>query len=467
MEVGIMKRLKGIISCCVILAFLVAGAVAFAGGGQEAKGAQGKATGNFDWQRYTGTQLKLLGVSGPYNPEIQESIASFKEMTGIELAKADFLPESDYYTKVQLVAAAGTGEYDIYMVGYPNLIDWVPAKWLEPLDQYLNNASITSPDMNFADFYPRLVDNCYWDGINGHKFGKAPNAKLWALPLGTMINTIMYRKDIFAKYGLKPPKTVKQAIEVGKTIQAKEPGMYGLAIRGKKEVATLYGGIWQTLKSYGADDFDANLKPQFNQKAMVKGLTEVAQMIKEVGNINNWANMTWYEVMTDLASGKCAMALDAVPMVAWINAGEKSVAQGKLAYAPPIYGEGADKMVSSLWSWNLSVASASKAKEAAWMFIQYATSAKMEAEGTVMAFPVRKSIFEAPSFVEANKANEGFFETWAASIPHAGFIFTPAIGLNDYGYAFVGEIQNVVLGKKSAQDAMDTVAKYYNDNFAK
>jgi len=43
-------------------------------------------------------------------------------------------------------------------------------------------------------------------------------------------------------------------------------------------------------------------------------------------NINNWANMTWYEVMTDLSSGKCAMALDAVPMVAWINAGEKSVA---------------------------------------------------------------------------------------------------------------------------------------------
>lgn len=462
-----MKRLRGVIPWCLIPVFLIVGALAFAGGGQEGKGEQSKITGKFDWKRFSGTQLKLLGVSGPYNPEIQEAVASFKELSGIEISKADFIPESDYYTKVQLVAAAGTGEYDIYMVGYPNLIDWVPAKWLEPLDQYLDNAALTSPDMNFADFYPRLVENCYWDGVNGHKFGKSSSAKLYALPLGTMINTIMYRKDIFDKYGLKPPMTVKQATEIGKVIQAKEPGMYGLAIRGKKEVATLYGGIWQTLKSYGADDFDANLNPQFNQKAMVEGLAEVGQMIKEVGNINNWANMTWYEVMTDLASGKCAMALDAVPMIAWINAGEKSVAQGKLAYAPPIYGKSADQMVSSLWSWNLSVASSSKAKEAAWLFIQYVTGQKMEAEGTVMAFPVRKSVFEAPSFVAANKANEGFFETWSASIPHAGFIFTPAIGLNDYGYAFVGEIQNVVLGKKSAQGAMDDLVKYYKDNFKK
>ena len=75
------------------------------------------------------------------------------------------------------------------------------------------------------------------------------------------------------------------------------------------------------------------------------------------------------------------------------------------------------------------------------------------------------SVFTDAAFVEANEANEGFFDTWEGSIPYAGFIFTPAIGLNDYGYVFVGEIQNVVLGQKSAEKAMGEVEKYYKNNF--
>ncbi|MBC8388248.1 MAG: sugar ABC transporter substrate-binding protein [Actinobacteria bacterium] len=419
----------------------------------------------FDYRQFAGSQITILGCAGPFNPEIQEAIEPFFELTGIEVALLDFVPETEYYNKVQLVCAAKQGEYDIYMVGFPNMIDWVPAGWLEPLDAYLEDPTLTSPDMDLADFYPKVIENCYWDGVNGHKFGSSDNASLYVLPLGCMINTIMYRKDIFDKYGLEPPKTVKDAIEVGEIIQENEPGMYGLAIRGNKEVATLYGGIWQTLKSYGAEDFNGDLKPLFNSPEMIKGLEEIAEMINKIGNINSWANMTWYEVMTDLASGQAAMALDAVPLVAWINAGEEAEAQGKLAYSPALYGGDREKMVSSLWSWNLGISSDSKSKEAAWLFVQYVTGKKMQAEGTVMAFPTRSSVFESPEFIAANEVNVGFFETWEETIPYSGFIFTPAVGLNDYGYYFVGEIQNVVLGVKTAQKAMDDVVKYYNDNF--
>jgi multiple sugar transport system substrate-binding protein len=449
----------------LVFAFLVPAISLWASGKEEVE-TKKEITGDFDWKRFAGSEIKILGVAGPYNPEIQEAIESFQNLTGITVSQMDFIPETEYYNKVQLVAAAGQGEYDIYMVGFPNMIDWVPAGWLEPMEDYLNNPALTNPDMEFDDFFTKVVENCYWDGVNGHKFGKSKDASLYALPLGCMINTLMYRKDIFDKYGLKPPRTVKEAIKVGEIIQENEPGMYGLAIRGNKEVATLYGGIWQTLKSYGADDFDANLNPQFNSPEMRKGLDEVSEMINKIGNISNWANVTWYEVMTDLASGKAAMGLDAVPMVAWINASpEDAPGKGNLAYAPPLYGGDREDMVSSLWAWNLGISSDSKEKEAAWLFLQYVTGKTMQAEGTVMAFPTRNSIFSADDFVDVNKVNVGFFETWEDTIPYAGFIFTPAIGLNDYGYVFVGEIQNVVLGKKTADKAMAAVEKYYEDNF--
>jgi multiple sugar transport system substrate-binding protein len=424
------------------------------------------AAAEFNWRQFEGTEIKILGVAGPYNPEIQEAIAPFEEMTGIKVSLLDFIPEADYYNKVQLVAAAGQGEYDIFMVGFPNMIDWVPANWLEPLEGYLNDSSLTNPDIDMDDFFPSILDNCYWDGVNGSPFGKTENASLYALPLGCMINVLMYRKDIFEKHDLTPPKTIQEAIEVGEIIQDKEPGMYGLAMRGSKEVATLYGGIWQTLMTYGATDFDKDLNPQFNSPEMVNGLEEVSEMINKIGNVSNWANVTWFEVMTDLASGSAAMAIDAVPMIAWINADPSDLpGKGNLAYAPPIYGTTPDNMVSSLWAWNLGMSSASKNKEAAWLFMQWVTGKEMQAEGTVMAFPTRSSVFDAPDFIEANEMNFGFFETWEATVPYAGFIFTPAIGLNDYGYEFVGAIQDAVLGTTDAQSAMDRVVKYYNDNF--
>jgi multiple sugar transport system substrate-binding protein len=462
----VMSKLRKCAALLLIFAFIFTAFSLWAGTQKKEVETKEEITGAFDWKRFEGEELKILGVAGPFNPEIQEAIEPFQQLTGIKVTLLDFIPETEYYNKVQLVAAAGQGEYDIYMVGFPNMIDWVPAGWLEPLEDYLNNSALTNADIDYEDFFPKVIENCYWDGVNGHKFGPGGDASLYVLPLGCMINTLMYRKDIFDKYNLDPPRTVREAIEVGEIIQKNEPDMYGLAIRGNKEVATLYGGIWQTLKSYGADDFDENLNPKFNTPEMHKGLEEVSEMINKIGNISNWANVTWYEVMTDLASGKAAMGLDAVPMVAWINASpEDAPGKGNLAYAPPLYGGKRENMVSSLWSWNLGISTDSEAKEAAWLFIQYVTGKEMEREGTVMAFPTRSSIFESDEFVAVNEANVGFFETWEETIPYAGFIFTPAIGLNDYGYVFVGEIQNVVLGKKSAEKAMKAVEDYYKDNF--
>ncbi len=421
---------------------------------------------DFDWRRFEGTELKLLGCAGPYNTELQEAIDSFSDITGITVT-ADFLPESDYFNKVQLVSAAHSGEYDLYMIGFPNMIDWVPAGWIEPLDEYIKNPALLDPDFNIDDFYPAMLDNCCWDGVNGHKFGSNPNSKLWALPLGVMINQLMYRKDIFEKYGLEVPRTVKDAIRVGEIIQEKEPGMYGIGTRGIKEMQMLYGGVWTTLRSYGANDFNSSLEPEFNSKDMVRGLLEWKEMIEKIGNYKNWANMTWYDVMNDFQNGHCAMILDACAIGGWINTGDPVPAKGLIAFAPPLVEDDINDMSSLMWAWNLGMSSDCKNKDAAWYFIQYATGAKMQKEGNIMSWPTRRSVFEDADFIAANEetGNGTIFKAWEQTVPYTEFPFTPAIGFNDYGYQLAGEIQNVVLGLKSPEEAMSDLEKYYKNNF--
>jgi multiple sugar transport system substrate-binding protein len=422
------------------------------------------ADSGFDWKKFDGQTIHFLGCAGPYNNTIQEAIPLFKAKTGITVV-ANFLPETDFFNKVQLVAAAGAGEYDNYMVGFPNMIDWVPANWLEPLDSYISNAQVTNPDQNMADFFPNALKNVRWDGVKGHRFGSGTDAKLWALPLGQMINMLMYRKDIFDKYNLKVPTTIDEAIAVGKVIQSKEKGMYGIATRGVKEIQQLFGGVWSTMESYGATDFDASMKPAFNSDGMVKGLNDWKRMIKEIGNINNWASMTWYDVMTDLTSGKAAMALDACAIGGWINSGKDSVAKGKIAFAEPLHGPDVSKERSFMWAWNIAVAAGSKNKVPAWYFTQFVTSKDMQLKGSDMSWPTRKSVFDDPGFQKGNVNQPRFFDAWDKTIKYAGFEFSPVPGLNDWGYQLAGQIQDVVLDRTPAAKAMQNVCDYYNKNF--
>jgi len=436
---------------------------------EEETTAEEAVEGEFNWKQFEGTTIKLLGVAGTYNLEIQESIKPFTELTGIEVI-TDFVPETDYYNKVQLVAASGSGEYDFYMVGFPNMIDWVPAGWLEPLDKYVNDPNLTTADWDFEDFYPAVIENCYWDGINGHKFGKTGDAELWVIPEGVQLNGLLYRKDIFEKHSLEPPKTVKEAIEVGEVIMEKEPGMYGIGMRGKKEMATLYGGLWQTLMSYGATDFDDDLNSLWNSPEMVAGITEVQELLNKTANMGTWANQTWYEGLTDLAQGRVAMIDAAWAKMFYINYAEEDyMAKKKIAMAPPIYGTTPENMVSSMWCWSLGISSAAKNKEAAWMFIMFNTSKQQQREGTLLAYPSRASVFSSTEFAEGIDElcgpGNNVIESWNATAPYGAFIFTPVIGYNDFGNVFVGELQNAILGTKTPQKAMDDAVKYYDDNY--
>ncbi len=76
----------------------------------------------------------------------------------------DYIPESAYMTKLQVVLAAGSGEYDIMYANnkmYPVLF---PSGWILPLDDYLKDSKLTNADFNYADFVPKIAQNVMYNG---------------------------------------------------------------------------------------------------------------------------------------------------------------------------------------------------------------------------------------------------------------------------------------------------------------
>jgi len=469
------KKFRKITNLCIALVLVLAMTLLTACGGSSTQPsgvggstpASGTTNGEFDWRRYAGTKISITGVEGVYNEQILEAIEPFEKLTGIKVEKVDFVPEADYTNKIQLLSSSKSSEYDVYMVSFTNLFDFVPNGWIEPLDSYINNPMLADPNLNMDDYYDTVLNFCFWDGVSGTPLGRnTSESKQYAMPFGWIVFNLLYRTDIFEKYNLEVPKTVDDIIEAGKIIQANEPDMYGVAMRGFKSVDMLYGGIWQTMLSKGGTDFDTNMNPVFDSDENVKGLEKVAEMLNTVGP-KEWANMTWYEVLTDLQAGKCAMAIDAPSLATWIATGEDSVAKGKIDVAPPVYIDDPAKAKSIIFGWNLGMNAYSANKEAAWYFIQYCSGAERQSTGTRLAFPSRKSAMEDPEYVKSLEESglKNFIPAWNATAAVADVLFTPATGFNDYGYVLAGELQNAVLGNKTAKEALSAVSKYYNSNY--
>src|SRR5262249_5222147 len=99
--------------------------------------------------------------------------------------------------KVLLDLVNGTGKYDLVMLGSDGAVQtYSYSNYLEPLDGYLDKAK---DYFDASKVYPQFLD--------ANRVG----GKLWALPYYSFGAGVIYRKDLFDKYGITSfPKTTEE-----------------------------------------------------------------------------------------------------------------------------------------------------------------------------------------------------------------------------------------------------------------
>jgi ABC-type glycerol-3-phosphate transport system substrate-binding protein len=194
---------------------------------------------------------------------------------------------------------------------------------------------------------------------------------------------VAYRKDIFDQYKIKVPTSMEEMVEAARQVK-KNAGIDGIVARGIPAASTIATGFISGAKSYADGkwhEIDENLNPRFDDPRHVKFVQLWVDMVRESGPAN-WANMTWYNAMETFAAGQAGMIADADFFAATYEDPTKSKVAGKVGYAliPP--GPGG-VTYSGLWTWALGMSKATKNKEAAWYFIQWATSARTLLDATI------------------------------------------------------------------------------------
>jgi len=333
-----------------------------------------------NWRAYEGQRLTIGLNKHPFTESLLPQIADFENLTGIKVEYL-ILPEQEYFSKLVADLSQQRGEFTVIMTGPMRNWQYAAPGWLLPLDGFLNDPRLTDRAWyRPEDFYPGLIAANRWNLKNGSGVGEGP---LWAIPALGESYILAYRKDLFDQYRIKVPTSMEEMAEAARQVK-KQAGINGIVARGIPAAATLATGFISGIKSYGDgkwNELDESLNPALHDPRSVKFTQMWVDMVRESGP-SDWASKTWYDTMEGFAAGQGGMIADADFFAANYEDPKKSRVAGKVGYALIPAGP-AGKTYSALWTWGLGISKATRNKEAAWLFLQWATAPRTLLNATV------------------------------------------------------------------------------------
>lgn len=407
-------------------------------------------------------EINLLLNRHPFTESILRFLPEFEENTNTKINTL-LLSEEEYFEKLITELSSKTGFYDVFMVGFPHIWQYSKAGWLEPLDRYIADTTLTPQDWDFQDFYPILIKSSRWNKKRGTGLGEGP---LWAIPVNEEAYIIFYRKDLFERYNVKIPATYQEVYEAAKALTRTVDGqqIYGFAHRGVRSWSTIHPGYSTAFYTYGASDFDSNLKCTINSPQAIEITDLFIRILKEAGP-PGWPSYTWYEGKEGFLSGKFAMWFDANHQAAAFEDASKSQVAGKVGYLLPPPGPDG-KIRSNTWLWSLAMNAFSKQKEMAWKFLSWATSKDILLRTVPYENinPTRQSVWNDPATVEITNWANGEYRQTAEELllKYAEIRWTPNVYATEIGDRWAEALQEIFTDSKNTEAALNDAAEDIN-----
>ncbi len=417
---------------------------------------------DFDWQTHKGTALKLLLNRHPYTDALIADLDSFRNLTGIAVSY-DVLPEDMYFDKLTEVLQAKSDSYDAFMTGAYMTWTYGPAGWLEDLAPYIADPARTNPRYAWDDILPGLRASTAWNGVAGTPLGSA-DAKQWCLPWAYEMPSLTYNKVLYDRMGLQPPADMEGLIETTARFQQQAGGPYGIGVRGSRSWATIHAGFLSAYANFGLKDFtvaDGRLAPAMNTKESKAFHASWVKLVQGAGPPKP-ATCSWYKVGSDLGSGASGMIYDADIIGYFANGGENKEA-GNLGFHAFTPNPAAKAPTPNVWIWSLALSRFSRNKDAAWLWMQWASSLEHGLFGArKMDFinPVRKTVADdAEWHGRIAQHYPGYLDQLAASSPGAKIYFTAQPLFFDVTTDWATSLQKMVTGQVPVDEELDRLAK--------
>lgn len=357
--------------------------------GQEKLGVFKKA--NIDWTQCKGEHISILSIPHAYMLALEPHIPEFEKLTGIDVS-IEMLGEVEMRRKRTIDLSMGAGLYDVLNIGLSIIPQYAQAYWLADLRPFLKD--------------PKLTDNVWYKyediGEPFRKWNTAKDGRILAIPVNGSGPILWYRTDIFDKYGITPPDTWEEVVEMKKKLQAKldtDPvykGVYAYCMRAGRGAGANTWNVCPLIYDYGGKIFDEHMKAVFDSPEACKALEMYRALQVGYGNPPGSEGIDFYTMVDMFAAGNLASMFAGIDHIVFINDPTKCAYYDRWdATLPP---RGPAGRYSSLWTWALGINHASRHKKAAWLFIQWASSEPIEGLMGPNCTPSRLVLWETEPF---------------------------------------------------------------------
>lgn len=368
------------------------------------------------------TVAEYSSATGKY---YQDMAAAFEKANPDIKVDIEVVPWNNLLQRLTTDIAGGTAP-DLSIIGTRWLLDFASQGVAEPLDSYL------TPEVKgkFIDVFmaPSVI-----------------NGKTMGLPVAASARAMMVNLDLFDKAGVTPPKTWDELYKDAQAI-SKIPGTFGFGLQGKEIETDAY--YYYALWTFGGDILTKDGKSGLTSPQALEAANFYKKMIDEKLTQPSPTNYNREDVFNLFKQGKVGMIFTFPMLIPQVKAEAPNLHYAVLPF--PVKTTQATYGVTD----TLMMFSSSKAKDAAWKFMQFSYQPDWrdkfdKAEGLL---PVLKANADE-DYYKNNKDIAAF----AAGLPYAKFAPTIA-NWEEIADTTVQALQKIYLGQEPADAALKEAA---------
>lgn len=409
---------------------------------------------------FAGRTLHVLSEDTPPSVATREIMKQeFIPLTGINV-EWEQLPLERVLAKVIADTSLAAGKHDVFYWDQA----WIGRFVDDGVDprELLAKPDLAYPGYNFNDFLPQLVKH-----VSSYK------GQLAAIPFDIPIWIMIYRKDIFAELGLSVPTTIPDYLKVVQAInRAKAPRVYGTTEGWKAGHYSLLQKMTTWLWGHGGAFFNRDGTPAINDEKAVTAMQYMLELGKNMPpGVTTW---DWFGEAQSFARGQAGIYVGIGEFFPGYDDPAKSSIVGLAEPAPsPVAlalrrasecGFDETPGMSHHGGSSLAISRYSKNIEAAWVFLQWATSSDVTTRASLLgggASPIRFSNYKDPRIKEKSRVTKGttrhFDVTLDAILNHLGTEpHLPAWPMLSIDFAV--ELGKMTTGQQSIKRTLDNMA---------
>lgn len=393
-----MERLKRKLRACISVAALSAAVAGLA------------TPASADWlgtaaEPLKGTEINGIFLDRPGYRAIISLLPEFEKKTGIKV-NYEIVPYENTREK-EVLNFTSHGDLTMALVDLVWIGEFAESGWIDPIENFTKDASITDPNLNLDGFFPLLLDAFgSWGGVT------------YGLPFDNYSGLLFYNSCQLKEAGFdKPPETWKEVKDVyGPKLTDTSKNQYAFALQSLRGETQSADSFMRMLWPFGGSLLDKEFKSNLMSKESQAGLQFRQDLMKVMPP--GIVSYDHAEAVNALAQGQVSMITEWSAFYGTLTDPATSKLGDCLGVAPEPAGPAG--RLPALGGFSLAVASqaSEEQKKATWLFIQWATSEDI-AKAYVEAGGVsgRMAVYEDADIKAKYKFVEPMVASWQKGVP--------------------------------------------------